>query len=271
MATYVIGDIQGCFDELRSLLDAIPFKSDRDTLWFVGDLINRGPKNLATLRFIKGLQNQAVTVLGNHDLHFLAIYFGGHKILKSDTFDDVMRASDLDSLAQWLRSLPLIVHRSNDVLVHAGIPHIWDLTTAKARAKEVEAAIQGSDFRLFFQKMYGNNPANWEDGLESMDRLRVITNYFTRMRFMKRDGTMDFTASGTLDETPPGYKPWFHFDSKVHQNIFFGHWAAIDGFTGSEKILATDTGCVWGRGLTAIRLSDKQRFVWLENQLIKAN
>lgn len=269
MATYVLGDIQGCYDELRCLLEAIPFKADRDRLWFVGDLINRGPKSLATLRFVKDLEQQALTVLGNHDLHLLAIYFGGHRVLKGDTFDDILNAPDCEQLCHWLRHLPLLVESDAAVMTHAGIPHIWDLPLARQLAREVEDTIQNADYHSFFRLMYGNEPSLWNSQLVGMDRLRAITNYFTRLRFIRQDGDMDFTAKGTLDDTPAGYQPWFQFELPIKKTLYFGHWAAIDGYTGRTDVLATDTGCVWGRGLTAIRLADRQRFVWLENQLVK--
>lgn len=271
MATYVIGDVQGCFDELRSLLDAIPFKSDRDRLWFVGDLINRGPKSLETLRFVRELGDQADTVLGNHDLHLLAIYYGGHRMLKADTFEDVLGARDCETLTDWLRHLPLLVETSEDVMTHAGIPHVWNLGTTRRLAVEVEQAIRGSAYVNFFERMYGNEPASWHDTVTGMDRLRVITNYLTRMRFVRADGTMEFKHNGPAREAPEGFRPWFEYDTQVDKEltIYFGHWASLDGRTGMKSILATDSGCVWGRGLTAIRLSDRRRFVWIENQLVQ--
>ena len=268
MATYVIGDIQGCFDELKSLLDAIPFHSDRDKLWFVGDLINRGPKSLETLRFVRDLGEQAETVLGNHDLHLLAIYYGGHRVLKSDTFEDVLQAPDCEKLSDWLRHLPLLVETSTNLMTHAGIPHIWNLSLTQVLANEVESAIRGEDYVRFFQQMYGNEPAIWHDSLTGMDRLRAITNYLTRMRFIREDGTLDFKQNGPRDDAPEGFKPWFDFDTQVDRTVYFGHWASLDGHTDNDRILATDSGCVWGRGLTAIRLSDRHRFIWIENQLV---
>ena len=268
METYVIGDIQGCFDELIQLLNAMPFNANRDKLWFVGDLINRGPKSLETLRFIHSLGEQAETVLGNHDLHLLAIRYGGHRVLKSDTFEEVLVAHDCDELVEWLRGLPLLVEDSNNVMSHAGIPHIWNLSKTRSLVNEVETAIRGKDHVSFFEQMYGNEPANWNDALSGMDRLRNITNYLTRMRFVRIEGKMDFKHKGTLDDAPNGYQPWFAYESQVEKTQYFGHWASLDGRTGLKHILATDTGCVWGRGLTAIRLSDQRRYTWIENQLV---
>ena len=262
MATYVVGDIQGCFRSLKRLLHRIGFDRSRDALWCVGDLVNRGPGNLATLRFVRDLGERATCVLGNHDLHLLAIVFGGHKHRPSDTMEDVLNAPDCMELAHWLRGLPLLVRDGDVVMVHAGIPHVWDLDTAQARAGEVEEAIRGKDYAGFFERMYGDIPDVWDDGLAGMERLRAITNYLTRMRFVDPAGRMDFDFKGVPTEVPPGgdFAPWFRHPTKVRGRLVFGHWAALDGDTAGSDLIGLDTGCVWGRTLTAYRLEGGERF-----------
>ena len=264
MATYAIGDVQGCYEPLRLLLEKINFDDDLDRLWFVGDLVNRGPQSLETLRFVRDLGRRANTVLGNHDLHLLAIFYGGHRTRKRDTLNDVLQAPDCEQLASWLRTLPLMYEDERQVMAHAGIPHIWDLEFARLAAREVEAVIRGSAHVNYFENMYGNLPESWKDSLVGMDRHRAITNYFTRMRLISRDGTLEFSHKGKLVNVPKGYSPWFGFQPLVNKPIVFGHWAAIDGATGLDQISAIDTGCVWGRHLTALRLEDGRRFTWPE-------
>ena len=260
MSIYALGDIQGCYGELLDLLELIDFDKESDELWFTGDLVNRGPHNVETLRFVRELGDRAKTVLGNHDLHLLAIHFGGHSPGRGDTFADVLDAHDCDDLCHWLRSLPLLYHAENTVLVHAGIPHIWSLEESQALAHEVETAMRGADYGSFFREMYGNRPARWAEELAGIDRLRIITNYLTRMRFIAADGAMDFTAKTTIQDAPSGFKEWFNHRSQVRQPIVFGHWAAIDGITNVKNAIGTDTGCVWGRQLTAVRIGDHKRF-----------
>ena len=264
MATYAIGDVQGCYEPLRHLLEKINFDDDLDRLWFVGELVNRGPQSLETLRFVRDLGTRANTVLGNHDLHLLAIFYGGHGTRKGDTLDDILQAPDCEQLASWLRTLPLMYENDRQVMVHAGIPHIWDLEFARLAAREVETVIRGAAHVEYFENMYGNLPEGWKDSLVRMDRYRAITNYFTRMRLISVDGTLEFSHKGKLVNVPKGYSPWFGFRPLVDKPIVFGHWAAIDGATGLDYISAIDTGCVWGRNLTALRLEDQQRFTWPE-------
>lgn len=254
MATWAIGDIQGCYDSLQKLLETIAFHPKRDRLIFVGDLINRGAKSLETLRFVRDLGKRAVTVLGNHDLHLLAIAYGGHNLKNSDTFQDVLDAPDRDELCEWLRELPLMHEAHGFLIVHAGIPHIWDLQTARSNARKVENAIAGRKFAKYFKKMYGNQPARWSDDLTGMARLRTITNYFTRMRFIALDGTLELTYKGTSLYGPPGYSPWFAYRSQIKNPQVFGHWASLEGCTNQKNFHALDTGCVWGRSLTAYRI-----------------
>ena len=258
----MVGDIQGCFRSLKRLLHRVGFDQNRDRLWCVGDLVNRGPGNLATLRFVRDLGDQATCVLGNHDLHLLAIVLGGHKPRRSDTLADVLAAPDCPELAHWLRTLPLLVREGDVAMVHAGVPHTWDLDTASALAAEVEGAIRGPDYAGFFERMYGDIPDAWSDDLAGMERLRAITNYLTRMRFVDPAGRMDFAFKGVPAEVPPegGFAPWFRYPAKARGRLLVGHWAALDGETGRSNIIGLDTGCVWGRTLTAYRLEDGRLF-----------
>lgn len=259
MATYVIGDVQGCFAELEALLSKLSHRRRRDRLWFVGDLVNRGPESLATLRFVKGLGEAAVTVLGNHDLHFLAIALGGHAPRPSDTLDELLDAKDCLRLAHWLRRQPLLHRAQGVVMAHAGVPHIWRLKKAKRRAAEVETALRGDGCGEFLSRIYGDEPRAWRKSLTGIERLRVIVNYFTRMRFVAVDGTLEFKAKGPAEAAPAGFKPWFDFPSCVHRPILFGHWAALNGVC-RKRAIGVDTGCVWGATLTAYRLEDGTRF-----------
>lgn len=259
MTTYAVGDVQGCFENLRDLLNDVGFDPARDELWSVGDLVNRGPDSLATLRYFRDLGSRARIVLGNHDLHLLAIIFGGHGPSKSDTLDEVLNAPDCLELAHWLKAQPLLHATDEYVMTHAGIPHIWDLQRAKNLALEVEAELQGKNYAQYFKKMYGNTPAVWDNALTGMDRHRLITNYFTRMRFIDPHGTLDFTRKGGTTDAPEGFAPWFSFEPKVDTTQIFGHWAAIDGVTERADCIGLDTGCVWGRSLTLLRLDDGAR------------
>lgn len=268
MATYVVGDIQGCLASLRALLAKIGFAAG-DRLWCVGDLVNRGPASLATLRFLRDLGDRFATVLGNHDLHFLAMVYGGHPHRPGDTLRTLLDAPDRDELAAWLRAQPVLLEvlleQRDWVVVHAGVPHIWDLAATRARAAELQAALRGRDHEAFFQVIYGDEPARWDNALTGMERLRATTNYFTRMRLIDADGGMEFTHKGALAELPRGYRPWFAYPSRLPVNIAFGHWAALDGLRPAQchpraRAWGLDTGCVWGRTLTALRLDDERLF-----------
>lgn len=269
MAIYVVGDIQGCYDPLRHLLDKAGFDPSRDRLWCVGDFINRGPKSLETLRFLKSLGETFTGVLGNHDLHFLAAWCGAYKEGKFQSLQALLKAPDCEELAEWLRGLPL-AHRASvastagttDVLmVHAGIAPGWSFAQAVARAGEIEAALRQPDYRAFLKAMYGDEPDTFTDALRGMDRLRVITNVLTRLRFCTPDGKLDMKNKDEADTAAPGYRPWFEFQSlQPAQIILFGHWAMLDGRTGRSNIIGLDTGCVWGRALTLLRLDDGRKF-----------
>ncbi len=261
MTDYAIGDIQGCYERLRDVLAKVDFSPSRDRLWVAGDLINRGPSSLATLRYIESLGDSAVVVLGNHDLHLLAVALGGHRARRKDTLTDILEAPDLDRLVAWLRQQNLCVHDPvrNLVMTHAGLPHIWSVSDAAAHAREVEAVIRGDSAEEYFTHMYGNQPECWSDNLRGMDRWRIITNYFTRMRFIAADGTLELSAKEAVDTAPDGFKPWFHFPRDDNVRVVFGHWAALEGKTGSDRFMGLDTGCVWGGALTMMNLDSGEK------------
>lgn len=264
MSTYAIGDIQGCFKTLEKLLVHIRFDLTEDTLWLAGDLINRGPKSLETLRFIKSLGNRHKVVLGNHDLHFLAVAHGAHPGWKEDTFEDVLHATDRDDLISWLQQQPLIHHddQLNYTMVHAGLACNWDLPTALALGNEISSVLKSGQALNFFHHMYGSQPDFWTDELKGWNRLRCITNFFTRVRFCYPDGRLELETKGTLAAKPDNLIPWFKVANRKNAdlNILFGHWAALSGVTDTPKTFALDTGCIWGNALTAMRLEDQKRF-----------
>ncbi len=260
MAIYAIGDVQGCYTELRRLLDAISFDPDSDLIWFTGDLVNRGPDNEQTLKFAKGLGSRAVVVLGNHDLYLLSVVFGERALDPNDTIGDVLQSNHCEELCHWLRVQPLIHECGDHLLVHAGIPHIWSRKQAVALASEVENALRSDDYVDFLRGMYGNQPSVWNDYLIGTERLRCITNYLTRMRFVNSDGELRFESNLGLEYAPSGSKAWFQHEPKIRESIVFGHWASLNGRTDNPQFIATDTGCVWGRTLTAVRLSDRRTF-----------
>jgi bis(5'-nucleosyl)-tetraphosphatase (symmetrical) len=264
MTTYAVGDLQGCLKPLKKLLSKVNFNPKKDTLWLAGDLINRGTESLETLRFIYAMRDSVITVLGNHDLHLLAVAAGVRPASPSDTLEGILQAPDKDSLLEWLRQQPLLHHDSElqYTMVHAGIPPQWTLKKAKKKAKEVEAVLQSDLCELFLLTMYGNNPSGWEKGLDDPDRWRTITNYFTRMRFCTADGKLELSCSAGIHNTPKGYAPWFeHLGRKTNnERIIFGHWAALEGQTYTENVFALDTGYVWGNSMTMMRLEDQKRF-----------
>lgn len=264
MATYAIGDVQGCLDALQRLLVHIEFHPEKDTLWFTGDLVNRGPQSLATLRFIKELGNKHHVVLGNHDLHLLAVAHGAHTGQEDDTIQEILLAPDRQALLDWLRHLPLMHHDETlgFTMAHAGLAPAWDLAKAKALSQEVEHVLQSDHASDFFHHMYGNRPDLWQDDLQGWERLRCITNYFTRMRFCYADGRLNLRNKGTIDSHSDELMPWFRVPHRQNAklNIIFGHWAALAGITHTPRVHALDTGCVWGYTLTAMRLEDEKRF-----------
>ncbi|GLZ84912.1 bis(5'-nucleosyl)-tetraphosphatase, symmetrical [Metapseudomonas resinovorans] len=259
MTTYAVGDLQGCLDQLKCLLDQVRFDPAKDELWLVGDLVNRGPKSLETLRFLYSIRDSVVCVLGNHDLHLLAVANNIERLRKADTLREILDAPDCAELLDWLRQQKLLHYdeQREIALVHAGIPPQWSLKKALKRAAEVEEALR-DDARLplFLDGMYGNEPAKWDGDLQGVTRLRVITNYFTRMRFCRADGTLDLKSKEGLDTAPPGYAPWFSFPERKTrgQKIIFGHWAALEGNCNEPGLYALDTGCVWGGSMTLLNI-----------------
>lgn len=262
MATYAIGDVQGCFTSLQQLLGKIQFNENRDTLWFTGDLVNRGPRSLEVLRFIKQLGQRHITVLGNHDLHLLAVAENKSFLGKEDTLSEILQADDCRELLNWLRHQPLLHYEENYLMVHAGLAAEWDLKTAKALAREVENILRGEKYPEFLSRLYGNYPHHWSDDLTGWDRIRCIVNYFTRARFCYADGGMEFNMKGTLEHLQNELIPWFSLPQRKTKDlkIIFGHWAALQGVTHVPNTYALDTGCVWGHCLTAMRLEDEKRF-----------
>ena len=263
MAIYAIGDVQGCFDELQTLLKQIDFYPGRDHLWFTGDLVNRGPKSLPVLRFVKSLAGGAVTVLGNHDLHLLAVAEGSDRYRYNDTFDDVLNAPDSDELLDWLRRRPLLHHdaKLGYTLIHAGLPPQWDLTQAEACAAELETVLRGPRYGEYFGHMYGDRPDLWSDDLTGWERLRFITNCFARMRYCDNAGRLALDEKGAPGTQSAGYLPWFATEGRrsAELKIIFGHWSTLGGRT-DPGIYPLDTGCVWGGSLTALRLDGEPRW-----------
>lgn len=261
MATYAIGDVQGCLTELHLLLDIIQFDRSRDRLWFVGDLVNRGPASAATLRFVRELAAHAVCVLGNHDLHLLAVAAGCATLREDDTLTDVLAAPDRDELLDWLRCRPLMHVEQGHALVHAGLLPGWTIVRARALAEEVERVLRGPDYHRLLAQMYGNQPRRWSDDLTGTARLRVLINAMTRMRVCTRDGRMDLSYKGEDLELPPGCLPWFAVPERASRGtpVIFGHWAAL-GLVLEPDLIGLDTGCVWGRQLSAVRLEDHRLF-----------
>ena len=253
MATYAIGDVQGCFDELQALLARVGFNRDHDRLWFVGDLVNRGPKSLEVLRFVRELGDRAVAVLGNHDLHLVTQYEGFEKKREDDTFADVLGAPDARDLVEWLRSRPIMHVEGGWAMVHAGLLPQWSIQKSLSLAKEVEAILRAPGYRDFLANMYGSKPERWDDALSGWDRLRVIVNAMTRMRFCTLEGEMEFHSTGA--EPPAGYLPWYQA-RREDESIVFGHWSTL-GLKLVNRVAGIDTGCVWGGPLTALRLEDR--------------
>ncbi|SEP34831.1 symmetrical bis(5'-nucleosyl)-tetraphosphatase [Nitrosovibrio sp. Nv6] len=261
MATFAIGDLQGCYQEFRELLDLIHFDRAKDRLWLVGDLVNRGPDSLAILRFVRDLDEAAVMVLGNHDLHLLMVAEGCSELHRNDTLQDILDAPDRDELLYWLRQQKLLHVAGNYVMVHAGLLPSWTVEQASLLSKIVETALRRTDFHELCANMYGNQPDHWDDSLEGYERLRVIINAMTRMRVCTPDGKMDFSHKGLVQDIPAGYLPWFETPNRASREatIVCGHWSAL-GLQVRDNLIALDTGCLWGGSLTAIRLEDRKVF-----------
>jgi bis(5'-nucleosyl)-tetraphosphatase (symmetrical) len=259
MAIYAIGDIQGCDEEFSQLLTRLNFSPSRDTLWLVGDLVNRGPRSLEVLRRVKALGNSAISVLGNHDLHLLALALSPTEPVKSkDTLQELLAAPDRDELLDWLRHRPMLHHdaKLGYTMVHAGLPPQWDLALAQACARELEETLRDErSCRELFANMYGDKPDRWSEDLRGSDRLRFITNCLTRLRFCRDDGRLDLKFKGEVKDAPKHLMPWFRVPDRRSQDmrIVCGHWSAL-GYHDADGVLAIDTGCVWGEKLCAVRL-----------------
>lgn len=259
MSTYAIGDLQGCHVSLLRLLDELKFDPAADRLWLVGDLVNRGPDSLAVLRFVMSLGDRAVSVLGNHDLHLLALAEGFGRVHKGDTLDAVLEAPDRDELLHWLRGRKLAWREGDLLMVHAGVLPHWTPDDIMQRAAEAEAALQGAHYRDFFAQMYGNAPVAWGADLQGIERLRVIVNAFTRLRYCTADGEMEFRHKGAPGTQPAGWLPWFEIPGRrsAEVTVIIGHWSTL-GLINRSDLIALDTGCLWGGRLTAVRLEDRQ-------------
>ncbi len=261
MAQYAIGDIQGCYDPFRRLLDKISFDPEQDCLWLTGDLVNRGPRSRKTLRYVKSLGNAAITVLGNHDLHLLALANGIN--VRGSHFESlwkILGEEDCDDLIDWLRTRPLAHYckELSTLMVHAGVPAQWSVKKTLARAQEIETVLRTDDYPDFLEDMYGDHPDQWSGKLTGNERLRFIVNALTRMRMVDADNRIDFSHSGPVDKADSRLIPWFKVEpAKWHgTRIVFGHWSAL-GLIVEDDLIAVDTGCVWGRQLTAVRLDGK--------------
>ncbi|MBO9643032.1 MAG: symmetrical bis(5'-nucleosyl)-tetraphosphatase [Pseudacidovorax sp.] len=259
MALYLIGDVQGCDEALGRLLDTLDFSPSRDRLVLLGDLINRGPDSLAVLRRVRALGDSARSLLGNHDLHLLGVAHGVRKPGRRDTIAPILDAPDREALLDWLRHRAMALHErigGRDLLmVHAGVLPSWTVEDTMARASELEAVLRGPKLGNFLQEMYGNEPAAWSDDLSGSARLRVIVNTLTRLRFCSAEGRMEFEAKDSAAEAPAGYMPWFDVPGRrtAEAVVAFGHWSTL-GWLSRPDLLSTDTGCVWGGCLTAVRI-----------------
>ena len=256
MANYLIGDVQGCDEALARLLQHIGFSASRDTLYLLGDLVNRGPDSVGVLRRLTALQGSAHCVLGNHDLHALAVACGLRQSSRLDTLQALLQAPDREPLLTWLRQQDLALHAHGVLMVHAGVLPQWTVADTLARAAELQAVLRGLDWNDFLAQMYGNEPARWNDGLQGLPRLRVIVNALTRLRFCSADGTMEFDTKEGASGAPAGFMPWFDVPGRRTADgvVAFGHWSTL-GWLDRPDVLALDSGCVWGGCLTALRLS----------------
>lgn len=261
MSTYAIGDLQGCLDPLKALLDRIHFDPAKDRLWFVGDLVNRGPQSLEALRFVRDLGDSAITVLGNHDLFLLACAFTDKSPKPGDTLDDILQAPDRDELIDWLRNLPLIHYDAtlNWTLVHAGIPPAWDIPMAMAQAKMAQKALRQSDPMPFFTAMFGEHPPYWSESMSKTMKIRYTINALTRMRYCTADGRLDLKEKRPLDEVSPDLIPWFDMPRRASRDarIVYGHWSSLGEARDRRKTWGIDQGCLWGRELTALHLDTR--------------
>jgi bis(5'-nucleosyl)-tetraphosphatase (symmetrical) len=269
MSLYLIGDVQGCHEALERLLDTVGFSPSRDTIYLLGDLVNRGPDSAGVLRRLMGFGHSAQCLLGNHDLHLLAAAHGIRPLQPLDTIQDILQAPDREALLHWLRQQRLLMHEQllghEFLLCHAGVLPSWSAQQALALAGEVEAELQSNDFLTLIQGMYGGQPNAWSDRLQGMDRMRVIVNALTRMRFCTPEGAMEFTGKKGADQAPPGHLPWFDAPNRrtAHLTVAFGHWSTL-GWLGRSDVYALDTGCAWGGTLSALKLARDGRHEWIQ-------
>jgi bis(5'-nucleosyl)-tetraphosphatase (symmetrical) len=262
LSNYIVGDIQGCFDELKLLLDSVKFSPQYDTLWLAGDLVARGPKSLETLEFIISLGSAAKTVLGNHDLHLLAISLGLYKAKDKDKTAPIIQSKKLNEFVDWLRFQPLLLEHPSFVLCHAGISPQWNLDTAREAAREVESILQSDQWPWLIEQMYHDEPSLWKENLTGIERYRYIINAFTRMRYCHPNGSLDMNCKLPPHDMPANtLMPWFAWEKRVPLNkpVIFGHWAALEGYQGTD-VIGLDTGCVWGGELTMIEW-ETQRYI----------
>lgn len=257
MTIYAVGDLQGCLEPLLCLLKKVNFKPKEDQLWAAGDVVNRGPQSLETLRYVKALGPAFRMVLGNHDLHLLAVARGIKHLNPKDTLQEILDASDRDELLHWLQQQPLLINAHGYVLVHAGIPPHWDLPTAQLMARKVETVLHSENANLFFENMYGNKPSSWSELQSEAEQLRTITNYFTRMRFCNTRGELELETKNEEKQAPKGFAPWYKdpLRKTVNEKIIFGHWAALNGRVSESNLYPLDTGCVWGGRLRLMNLN----------------
>lgn len=260
MAAYWVGDVQGCDEPLGRLLDVLDFSPSRDTLVLLGDLVNRGPASAQVLRRLMAMGDAAQCLLGNHDLHLLAVAAGAGRLKPMDTLDDILQASDRPALLDWLRQQRMAIWGHGVLSVHAGVLPSWSVAQTLALAAEVEKVLRGPDLSDFLHQMYGNLPAAWRDDLTGADRLRVVVNALTRLRFCTAAGHMEFAAKEGAGAAPAGFMPWFDVPGRqtAHVTVAFGHWSTL-GLLKRPDVWALDTGCVWGACLSAMRLSDDGR------------
>lgn len=257
---YLVGDLQGCCDALQRLLVEIDFSASRDHLFVLGDLVNRGPQNLATLQRLRELEASASCLLGNHDLHLLAVAHGVRPLHRSDTLSDILTSPQREAWIEWVRQRPLAMLADGWLMVHAGVAPQWDLQQTLSLASEVQTCLRGPHLHTFLREMYGNEPARWDDALSGNDRLRVVINTLTRVRFLKPDGSLEFGTKHGLDKPAEGLIPWFDFPARhtAGQPIAFGHWSAL-GLINRPDLIALDTGCVWGGALSSMRIDGGRR------------
>ena len=264
---FAVGDIQGCLTPLQQLLDEVKFDPTKDQLWCVGDLVNRGPDSLGTLEFLYDIRHSVKAVLGNHDLHLLAVAYGQKSVKKDSDLLEIAASENSDKLLKWLRKLPLLHwdKELNLAMCHAGIPPMWNLKKAKSLSDEVQSILRSDQHIHFYAAMYGNQPDTWSDDLSGMERIRVIVNYFTRMRFLGPNGELEFDNKTGLDSELGEFKPWFQYPNQLKKNhLLFGHWAALNGLFDHKKVTGLDTGCVWGGPLTLMNLdSHELHQAWL--------